>query len=125
MARFDIGHIQQMLCDIFSGIGEDVKLNLVPKASPERLDSYVLISMKNRIMDYGAYARTTVIISAVAKNKQPGIENGTEINRMVNEILSRFPVTNGTFSLITPEVSPFKGITGFSYANIIADMIIK
>lgn len=125
MYGIDLTGIQQWLTTQTEGIAEKVFIDKIPKALSEDLRSYIYIIMGNRVMDYGAFKRVNVIISAVAKDRQPGYANKTEINRMVNEVMGLFPMVTEQWSLISPTVMPSRSITGFSYASITAQLTIK
>lgn len=123
--KTDMTQMQQDIVNLFSGIGEHTYLDLLPKAQNERLGSYVLIQLRSQIRDFGAYKETTLTVYAVARNRAGGMSNGTELDRMSNEIMSRIPYRGDSYSIISPQVTPWRGMTGFSYATITATLRIE
>lgn len=121
----DLTQMQQDIMNLFSGIGEKTYLDLVPKAQDERLGSYVLIQFNSQIRDFGAYGQTTLAIYIVARNRDGGMSNNTELDRMSKEVMARIPYRGNTYSIISPQLTPWRGMTGFSYATIMATLIIE
>lgn len=125
MYAIDLTGIQQWLVSQLEGIAEDIFVDKIPKAMPTKLNTYLLLQSGSRVMDYGAFQRMSITINVVAKDRQQGFANKTEVNRMVNDVLALFPMVNDKYSVISPIVSPSRTITGFSYASITAELTIK
>lgn len=119
----DIGKINNLLESTFEGIGEAVYINQVPKAHVDRHECYVMVQMRNSVDNQGAWQRTYVTIHLVARDRKSGLENGEAIDRMVKQALERFPIVSEGITIISPEVVPWRRLTGFSYATISAQMI--
>ena len=120
MYTIDLTGIGMWLVRNMEGVAEKVFVDKIPKALPTKLVTYVYITTSSRVMDYGAYKRLSATINVVAKDRQPGYANKTEINRMVNEVLAKFPIRDDAkgWVISMPIVQPSRTITGFSYASI-------
>lgn len=125
MMMTDITTLQREILSLFDGIGEAIYLDLVPKMHDERLQSYILVQMRTQIRDLGAYGQTTLTIHAVARNREGGQMNATEIDRMTKAVMELLPHRGSSFSILTPQVTPFRGMTGFSYATITSTLRIE
>ena len=120
MYAIDLTGIGMWIESNVQGIAEKVCIDKIPKALPTNLATYLYLQLNGRVMDYGAFKRLSATINVVAKDRQPGYANKTEINRMVNEVLAKFPLRddNKGWVVSMPSVQPSRTITGFSYASI-------
>lgn len=120
MYAIDLTGIGMWIESNVQGIAEKVFIDKIPKALPTNLATYLYLQLNGRVMDYGAFKRLSATINVVAKDRQPGYANKTEINRMVNEVLAKFPLRNDDkgWVMSMPSVQPSRTITGFSYASI-------
>lgn len=120
----DIDDILHEIATAMDGIADEVFVQKVPKAIPERLDSYLLIVMRNEVNNQFAYKRTYAQIYAVAKDKANGVMNVPLINEMTETIFSKFPYHGEGFTLTSPTITPYRSIEGFSYAIINSQLTI-
>ena len=120
MYAIDLTGIGMWIESNMQGIAEKVFIDKIPKALPTKLATYLYLQLNGRVMDYGAFKRLSATINVVAKDRQPGYANKTEINRMVNEVLAKFPLRddNKGWVVSMPCVQLSRTITGFSYASI-------
>jgi hypothetical protein len=120
MYAIDLTGIGMWIESNVQGIAEKVFIDKIPKALPTNLATYLYLQLNGRVMDYGAFKRLSATINVVAKDRQPGYANKTEINRMVNEVLAKLPLRDDENGWVAsmPSVQPSRTITGFSYASI-------
>lgn len=120
MYAIDLTGIGMWIESNMQGIAEKVFLDKIPKALPTNLKTYIYITTGGRVMDYGAFKRLSATINVVARDRQPGYANKTEINRMVNEVLAKLPLRDDENGWVAsmPSVQPSSTITGFSYASV-------
>lgn len=119
------------LFDAAKTVSENVFTNDRPAAVPKQMDNFIVVSLPGLLssMTYGSgfgNIRTYCTIEVYVRQKKGGAEDLEQMDTIVGDFLSLFPISDNFISASNPKLA-LKGNDGlgFSATLIRADLVIK
>lgn len=119
------------LFDMAKTVSDNVFTNDRPAAVPKQMDYFIVVSLPGLLssMTYGSgfgNIRTYCTIEVYVRQKKGGAEDLEQMDTIVGDILSLFPISDNFISVSNPKLT-LKGNDGlgFSATLIRTDLVIK
>lgn len=119
------------LFDMAKTVSDNVFTNDRPAAVPKQMDNFIVVSLPGLLssMTYGSgfgNIRTYCTIEVYVRQKKGGAEDLEQMDTIVGDILSLFPISDNFISVSNPKLT-LKGNDGlgFSATLIRTDLVIK
>ena len=120
-----ISVIEREIRDCLEGKADCVYVNNAPQAVAEPQRSYIVANVGGSIHYHGAYKQSHCYIYVYVKNKESGVQDSLELDRVTNAVLGCFPLESEHIVLLAPSVNYGARAGNYTRAIIRLRMIIK
>lgn len=127
VTKFYIAQILQELCEMLSGISENVFAGSRPSAKQKQMQDFIVVSFPTNIPDSKVVQETTLRIDLAARNTVNGLENTLRLQEMLDGVTALFPIHPSMRYTVSNPTLVLKGDDGlgFSHWLINADILIN
>ena len=101
----NIATVEREIHNWLGGIADAVYVNNAPQAVPEPQSSYIVASVGSSLQINTPYKSGNCYIYIFVKNKESGVQNSLEIDRITNAVLGKLPLVTEHVQLIAPRVN--------------------
>lgn len=118
VSRFYISQILEEVCSLFSDVSKNVSAGNRKSASQKQMQDFIVVSLPVNVPDSNVMQDTTIRFDLAARNIQNGLENTSKLQKMLDSVISYFPIKSGSgrFSVTDPVVV-LKGDDGLGFSH--------
>lgn len=100
-----ISTIEREIHDWLQDIADAVYINNAPQAVPTPQSSYIVVSVGSSLQLNTPYKSGSCYIYVFVKNKESGVQDSLEIDRITNAVLGKLPLVTPHVQLIAPRMN--------------------
>lgn len=128
---FNVSGALRSLYDRARTVSKNVFTGERPQATPEQMNEFLVVSIPSRLESStygGGYGATQAYcnIEAYVKLRKGGVEDITKVSKMLDQLLSMFPIDDGLITASRPKIL-LRGNDGLGFSSVLvrAELVIK
>lgn len=121
--KFYVSQVLEDVCGALSGISENISANSRKTASQKQMKDFIVVSLPTNIPGNKVFQNTTLRIDIAAKNIHNGLEDTERLQKMLDNVMSKFPLSYKRFSAFRPTLV-LKGDDGIGFSHWLINSVL-
>ncbi len=121
--KFYIAQVLKDVCNALSGISENISADNRKTTSQKQMKDFIVVSLPTNIPSSKVFQNTTLRIDIAARNIHNGLEDTERLQKMLDNVMSKFPLSYKRFSAFRPTLV-LKGDDGIGFSHWLINSVL-
>lgn len=126
ITKYYLSEVLKAICDTLKDVSKNVYPDHRPNGKGIQSSDLIVVSIPNELKDLNVQQSGTVRFDLAAKNKATGVADITKLQKLLDALAAKFPITEKRFTVTRPRVT-LKGDDGLGFTiwSLQADLKIN